>query len=158
MCSVVPLNLMHSVIKQRGVEGGQRMASGCRWSCGHVWAGGAFSCIPNGGKQKAASTCSHSSLHVTKVDMQREMETRPSSYHLITGNSSHCAEEITAAYDCLLPIHLTAVVRRESARLWRRPDGTLTSDLSAGPSSVGWTTHSTDFDDDEGGDAAVDTV
>lgn len=128
------------------------------WSGGHVWAGGAFMCIPDGKTRKAASTCSHSSLRVTKVDVQREMETRPSSYHLITGNSSHCTEEITAVYDCLLPIHLTAVVRRETARLWRRLDGTLTSDLSAGPSSVGWTAHGTDFEADGGGDVVGDTV
>lgn len=67
----------------------------------------------------------------TEAGTQHEMENRPSSYHLITGNSSHCAEEITAAYECLLPIYVSMMVRRETVCY-----GTLTSVLSAGLSSL----------------------
>lgn len=89
----------------------QRITSGCSWS----WA-----CLGRrrfhiySTEQRKRGVFSQSCLCVTAAGMQNEMENRPSSYHLITGNSSHCAEEITAAYDCLLPIHVTMMVQRET--------------------------------------------
>ena len=48
------------------------------------------------------------------------MENRPSSHHLITGNSSHRAEEITGAHVCLLPFQATRPLGGEKRRTARR--------------------------------------
>ncbi len=91
------------------------MASGRRLvGARHVWARGSLTYIPLSKGNSALVSRVHS-LCITKAGMQREMENRPSSYHLITDDSSHCAEEITAAYECLLPIHVSVTVRREAA-------------------------------------------
>lgn len=87
------------------------MASGCSWSWACLGRRKFHICST---EQRKRGVFSQSCLCVTEDGMQHEMENRPSSYHLITGNSSHCAEEITAAYDCLLPIHVTLMVRRET--------------------------------------------
>lgn len=112
------------------------MASGMRvGGAGHVWARRSLTYIPlSKGKHSILVSPVHSQC-VTKAGMQQEMENRPSSYHLITCNSSHCAEEITAVYDCLLPIHVSMMVQRETVCQHRQHTDFL-SVLSAGLSSL----------------------
>lgn len=104
MRSCMLLKLMHSAVKQLGgIVNGIREQLGV----GHVWAGGRATSIPS-------SLQSAIVFVPLRQAVQREMENRRSSSHLITGNSSHCAEEIAAAYDCLLPIHVAVMAQWET--------------------------------------------
>lgn len=107
------LKLMHSIVKQLG-----GVANGIReevsWSKACLGTRTSYIYSTEQRKHSALVSQVHSQC-VTKAGMQRKMENRPSSYRLIPGNSLHCAEEITAAYECLLPIHVSMAVRREAA-------------------------------------------